>query len=144
MIGVVDDPFMPTTFGDAKSALADLFGPPQPLFSRQDFQSVLKERTDEMLLEIQKYPPNELLNTGTERLLDYFYDKYSIDVPVLVEENSSISYTEARIDATVSFSEQPKVRVGHPLQHNGAIYWRCARLQQSPVDEYLAAAICQA
>ena len=112
MIGVVDDPFMPTTFGDAKSALADLFGPPQPLFSRQDFQSVLKERTDEMLLEIQKYRPNELLNTGTERLLDYFYDKYSIDVPVLVEENSSISYTEARIDATVSFSEQPKVLLG--------------------------------
>ena len=70
MIEVVE-PFMPTTFGGAGSRLDDLFGPPQPLFSREDFPSVLQARADDMLAEIRRYRADELLNTGTERLLSW-------------------------------------------------------------------------
>lgn len=108
MIEVVD-PFMPTTFsGTKESRLDELLGPPQPLFSKEDFEPVLQAQASQMIREIQQYGVNGLLNTGTERLLDYFYDKYSIDVPVLDEQNRSVRQDEVRIDATGYSAEKLK------------------------------------
>ncbi len=84
-IGVVTI-YTPTSFhmGDEPPGL------PRALFSEQEFGSVLEERVGNMIREIEEYPANELLNTGMELLLDYFYDRYSIDIPVLDEQNMSV------------------------------------------------------
>jgi hypothetical protein len=111
------EPFMPTTFGGgAGSGLDDLFGPPQPLFSREDFPSVLQARADDMLTEIRRYRADELLNTGAERLLSYFYDKYAIDLPVLYEENSSIRHYEEFFELKGNPSKQPDALLGTSYQ----------------------------
>ena len=102
------DLFEHTTFGgDGHGRLKELLGPPQPLFSREDFGEVLHGRTSEMLREMHEYRANELLNTGTERLLDYFDAKYSIDVPMLDEQNRSMQHHEVEIDAGGRCGEQP-------------------------------------
>ena len=65
-----------------------------------------------MILEIRKYGANELLNTGTERLLRYFYDKYSIKLPILDEQNSSISHSEVEFRIKDPSSGQPEITSG--------------------------------
>lgn len=104
---------------DLEAALDDLSGrygepllAPKPLFSGQDFGAVSHLRTNEILREIQEYRANELLNTGIERLLDYFYDKYSMNVPVLHEQNRSVQHREVEIEANDRFSGELKRQSG--------------------------------
>jgi hypothetical protein len=68
------------------------------LFSEYDLGGSLQQQTRKMLDEIAEYPANELLNTGTERLLDYFQDKFGIELPVLDEDNRRLRQSEARVD----------------------------------------------
>src|SRR5437660_307271 len=51
-----------------------------------------------MLDEITGYPANELLNTGTERLLDYFEEKYRAEIPELNEPGAVFDQQETQID----------------------------------------------
>jgi hypothetical protein len=112
MMGAVDL-FASTTFsGDRQSRLDELFSPPQPLFSKEDFQSVLADQLAKMICEIQKYPGSELLNVGTERLLDYFESKYYVDVPVLDEQNRSVRHSEAEFNVKDVTSEEANVLSG--------------------------------
>ena len=68
------------------------------LFRDHDLSASLQQQTRKMLDEIAEYPANELLNTGTERLLDYFQDKFGIELPVLHEDNRRLRQSEARVD----------------------------------------------
>ena len=81
---------------------------PEPLFSRQDLRSVLQGQTKDMLAEIQSYDPNQLLNTSTERLLDYFVEKYSVEVPVLQEDGSSVRAEDVQITGKGAFSGESR------------------------------------
>lgn len=69
-----------------------------PLFTKYDLGSSLDSQRQKMLDEIAKYPANELLNTGTERLLDYFEEKYRAGIPELDESNAVFDQQEAQID----------------------------------------------
>ncbi len=119
--------------GDQQSMLEELFkswtydelgGPPKPLFSQENFQEVLSGQYAKISQEIRGYPGNELLNTGTERLLGYLYDKYAIYVPALDEQNMSVRHYEAKMDfytppgfryvITVPFTGNPKVFNSRP------------------------------
>src|SRR5438034_10388987 len=51
-----------------------------------------------MLREIAAYPDNELLNTGTERLLDYFEQKYTLELPAIHEDKQRLRQTEVKVD----------------------------------------------
>jgi hypothetical protein len=110
----MDNPFAPRTFGDsdADSVIDDLLGPPKLLFSREDFRPVIEARLNDMFHEIQEYRANELLNTGAERLVDYFEDKYAIDFPRLDEQNSSISHGEVKLSVTNPPAGEPETVTG--------------------------------
>lgn len=86
---------MPATFsGKMQSRLDELFGAPQPLFSKEDFEDAMTTRGAEILIEIQGYPVNELLNIGIERLIGYFESKFHIEIPALDREGRTISHRE--------------------------------------------------
>jgi hypothetical protein len=74
------------------------YGKPNYLFTKHELGSVLGRQMRAMQEQVAKYPANELLNTGTERLLDYFQSKYSIALPVLHEDERRLRQTEAQID----------------------------------------------
>lgn len=107
------DPFIPTTFSaDTQSRLDELFGPPKPLFSKESFEEAMTTRAAEILIEIRNYPANELLNIGTERLINYFESKFSIDIPVLNRENRTISHREIDIEIQNDSTENPEYVAG--------------------------------
>jgi len=112
MIELVDLFVQATFSGDIQPGPDDLFASPQPLFTKEDFNSVLADRSADMVIEIRKYPANKLLNVGTERLLDYFYSKYSIDVPVLDEQNRSVQHHEVHINVVDPASGESKHLAG--------------------------------
>jgi hypothetical protein len=71
---------------------------PNYLFNKHELYALLEGQIHVMQDEVAKYPANELLNTGTERLLDYFQDKYSIELPVLHEDERRLRQTETQVD----------------------------------------------
>jgi hypothetical protein len=74
-------------------ALGDL------LFAKFDLRAGLESQVQQMHDEIAGYPANDLLNTGTERLLDYFEDKYRAEVPELSDESGmEFDQTETQVD----------------------------------------------
>src|SRR2546430_458069 len=70
----------------------------KPLFSRQEMRQVLAEKSNEMAREIATYPDNELLNAGMERLLDYFEQKYTLELPAIHENEQRLRQSETKVD----------------------------------------------
>jgi hypothetical protein len=70
------------------------------LFTKYDLTSSLQSELKNMHDEIGSYPVNELLNTGTERLLDYFEEKYRAEVPELDESNAMFDQEETEVDVS--------------------------------------------
>jgi hypothetical protein len=68
------------------------------LFTKYDLRGSLDSQRQKMLDEIAGYPTNELLNTGTERLLDYFEEKYRAEIPELDESGAVFDQQETQID----------------------------------------------
>ena len=70
------------------------------LFSKADWFSVEEHQKNAMLEEIDKVEGNRLLNTSVDDLCDYFEKKYSIDVPVLHEDQIVADQREIQIDVS--------------------------------------------
>ncbi|MEV4781354.1 hypothetical protein [Burkholderia sp. LMU1-1-1.1] len=70
------------------------------LFVGVDWHSVDRNQRQQMAAEIEKVDPDRLLNTSMEDLAAYFSKKYSIDVPVLDDENLVVDQREKQIDVS--------------------------------------------
>jgi len=70
----------------------------ETLFTKYDLGSSLHSQLQKMQNEIAGYPANELLNTGTERLLDYFEEKYRANIPELNESGAMFDQVETQVD----------------------------------------------
>lgn len=70
------------------------------LFCKVDWHSVTEHQKTELKKEIDHFDTNKLLNTSTQDLIEYFIEKYSINVPVLQEDQISVDDKEAQIDVS--------------------------------------------
>lgn len=73
------------------------------LFSESDLYNVLRSREDEVFREIDGIEGNRLLNTSVEDLCDYFEQKYTFEVPRLLEERITVDQREVPIDVSQDF-----------------------------------------
>ena len=74
------------------------------LFSRSDLTEDLRSQLRKMHEEIASYPSNGLLNTGTERLLDHFEEKYRAEMLELDESGAMFDQEETQVDVRHDFN----------------------------------------
>jgi hypothetical protein len=70
------------------------------LFSNGDWFAVQECQKKQLTDEVAKIDGNRLLNTSVDDLSDYFYKKYFIDVPVLLENEIVADQQETQIDVS--------------------------------------------
>jgi hypothetical protein len=70
------------------------------LFNQFDIYSVKESRKRAVVEEVDAIEPNRLLNTPVDALVKYFRDKYSLDVPVLHEDQVTTDQRETKIDVS--------------------------------------------
>jgi hypothetical protein len=70
------------------------------LFSKVDWHSVQENQKQTMSAEISNLDSNRLLNSSVADLCDYFEEKFSIVVPVLIEDQIVADQHEAKIDVS--------------------------------------------
>lgn len=70
------------------------------LFCNVDWHNFQEERRSAARKEIEAYHPDRFLNTSTHDLVAYFTEKYSINVPVLLEEKIRAEQEEKQIDVS--------------------------------------------
>lgn len=75
-------------------------GPTDLLFCSIDWHSVVERQRQALASDIANMEANQLLNTATDRLTDYFVDKYRINAPILQEQ--AITFDQKEIDIDVS------------------------------------------
>lgn len=70
------------------------------LFNNADWHSVTENQRQKMLENIGSKNGDQLLNTSTEDLANYYAKEYEICVPVLDEENITVDQRESQIDVS--------------------------------------------
>lgn len=70
------------------------------LFSNYDFASQLDVTKNQALEEVNKINGDELLNTSPSALVEYFVEKYKVEVPILDETGINVDQEEGRSEAT--------------------------------------------
>jgi hypothetical protein len=70
----------------------------KPLFCEGDAHAVEQQQRARLQEEIAHYDSNRLLNTNVEDLVQYFAEKYRIDVPRLREDQMSADHQEVQRD----------------------------------------------
>lgn len=70
------------------------------LFRKFDLRQHLEELGMSMAGEIERLPANQLLNTSTPDLANYFQEKYSLHPPALRKDEWSASQHEVQIDVS--------------------------------------------
>lgn len=83
------------------------------LFYRTGWSSVQEAQYDGMRQEISGLSANQILKTSTDDLCDYFVAKYSVEVPVLLEDKIVADQREVEIDV----SDDPRRRWSTPGPH---------------------------
>jgi hypothetical protein len=68
------------------------------LFNRYDLRQSLSAQLEKMQQDVQSYPANDLLNTGLDRLLDYFDGKHRFDVAEIHEDALQFDQSECLVD----------------------------------------------
>jgi hypothetical protein len=74
------------------------------LFHDQDLRNYLDPISREMLDEIAQYDKNALLNTPTDKLAQYFANKYSREFAVINEDGISVEESETKVDVSNDFA----------------------------------------
>ena len=72
----------------------------QRLFSATNAQFVREQRHSDIRAEIDQLPEDRLLNTTVDDLVDYFVAKYTLDVPVLLEDQAQSDQREMQRDVS--------------------------------------------
>ena len=70
------------------------------LFNEQDLRGYTDPRKQAMLDEISMYDKDDLLNTPTEKLAQYFSDKYTFPFIEIDESGITVNEQEAKIDVS--------------------------------------------
>ena len=68
------------------------------LFFKYDWYSIQENHKKNLTLEIPGYNGNQLLNTSTDDLCNYFVKKYSFDIPVLRKNDIETEQKETQVD----------------------------------------------
>lgn len=74
-----------------------------PLFSQVDWFSVERHQKAKLQEEVVNYDDNRLLNTAVDDLIQYFAEKYRIDVPELHRDRIVADQHEAQVDVSHRF-----------------------------------------
>ncbi len=70
------------------------------LFRKCDWHSFIENNKSALKAEISDMDGNRLLNTAIDDLVEYLIDKYNFDVPVLLEDEITVSQDEVDIDVS--------------------------------------------
>ncbi|MBU9477990.1 hypothetical protein [Burkholderia multivorans] len=70
------------------------------LFCKVDWFSVEQHQRNAVDQEVDAYHPDKLLNTSEDALVDYFLEKYRMDVPQIQRDAISVDQRETRIDVS--------------------------------------------
>ncbi|MBR8030110.1 hypothetical protein KDX27_41255 [Burkholderia cenocepacia] len=70
------------------------------LFCKVDWFSVEQHQRSAVDQEVDAYHPDKLLNTSEDALVDYFVEKYRMDVPQIQRDAISVDQRETRIDVS--------------------------------------------
>lgn len=74
------------------------------LFHDQDLRNYLDPISRKMLDEIAQYDKNALLNTPTDKLAQYFADKYHREFVTINEDDVSVEESETKVDVSDDFA----------------------------------------
>jgi hypothetical protein len=83
------------------------------LFNRTSWSSVQEAQNHGMRKEIGSLSANQILKTSADDLCDYFVTKYSVEVPILLEDKIVADQREAEIDV----SDDPRRHWSTPGPH---------------------------
>ncbi len=70
------------------------------LFSEFDLRRGLEAEREKMFQEIEGIERNRLLNTSVSDLVDYFVEKYTVNVPILLDDQISTDQFETQVDVS--------------------------------------------
>lgn len=70
------------------------------LFTEFDLRQGLEAEREKMFQEIESIERNRLLNTSVPDLVNYFVEKYTVNVPVLLEDQIFTDQSEAQVDVS--------------------------------------------
>ncbi|WP_258201487.1 hypothetical protein [Paenibacillus endoradicis] len=68
------------------------------MFNEYDLRTVVEDQEKKIKEEIASYDPNRLLNTPNEDLIEFFYNKLSINPLRLLEDHICVDQKETQID----------------------------------------------
>ncbi len=74
------------------------------LFHEFDLRGTLENQEKTMLQEIESIDANRLLNTSESDLLDYFEEKFKVEVPRLLEEHITTDQQESQVEVSQEFN----------------------------------------
>ncbi|MBC3229987.1 hypothetical protein [Serratia fonticola] len=75
-------------------------GTTDQLFCKAGWSSVEELQRNAFCQEIDSYHPDKLLNTSEDALIDYFQNKYRMDVPKIERDAISVDQRETKIDVS--------------------------------------------
>ncbi|MEA2861904.1 MAG: hypothetical protein QOC72_3943 [Methylobacteriaceae bacterium] len=83
---------------------------PSLLFAEGDFFRLMDSRRQALANEIQSYDSNQLLNTPTDDLVQYFRARFALESPKLRQEDAHVDQQEAQVQVRDHFAD---FRGGH-------------------------------
>jgi hypothetical protein len=92
-------------------------GSAERLFSSADSFSVIASQQKNLKSDVAGYDANRLLNTNVDDLAAYFVEKYTADVPVLLEDQMTVDQQEVQRDV----SRDPR-RMAYIMGDRGSLY----------------------
>ena len=91
------------------------------LFSKRDLAGALTNHENDLKKEILGLSEDRILTTSLDDLLDYFCEKYEVDMPKLNEEGTYTDHGDTVIDVSRRF-DYGSSRFGGPQQAHGTRY----------------------
>ena len=91
---------------------------PELLFAKQDLYDALRNEHGKIKQEVEGLSEERILNTPLDGLLDYFCEKYELDMPQIDESGIHSDYEEVQIDVSGRFEYVPR-QYGGPQHVTG-------------------------
>lgn len=74
------------------------------LFIGNDLRAILENREHEMFSEIESFNSVELVNASDEIIAESFFNKYSLELPRLIEDKITQKKEETQVDVSQDFN----------------------------------------
>src|SRR5690348_17346341 len=76
----------------------------QLLFNKFGMHAVMDHQLDEAAKAVAGYDADRLLNTPTDDLVPFFYDKYQLEVPTLHKDRAFVEQREGQVPVVDYFT----------------------------------------